>query len=97
MANQEEMNKSADEVMQTHLSAQAAQALNLRRIELRQARFMHVASVALALIYVGFIASRMVQARPFEATNLFGIGLMVFCIAATRKRYLTAKNPLGDR
>ena len=95
MATQEEIRKEADVVMNPHVAAQAAQSHRLKEAELRQAKFMHIASIVLAAAYGYFVASRTMSGRSIDALAIIVIFIMVLSVASTRRRYTAAKASLA--
>ena len=95
MATQEAISKKADEVISPHLSAQAAQSHRLKETELRQAKFMHIASIVLATAYSYFVVSRVINGRQIDALTIIVIAIMFLSVASTRRRYSAAKASLA--
>ena len=95
MATQEELTELADNIMAPELAAQALHARHLKESELRQARFMHIASIALAIAYAGFVISRILNGKPLDALSIIVVAAMVLGVFSTRRRYVSGRSSLA--
>ena len=97
MATQEELDTLASDVLAHDLAAQRSESARLRQTEIAQARFMYVASIALAIIYAGFLIYRVVDGNIFDPTSYFLVVLLIFGVVTTRRRFTAAKSDFSRR
>ena len=91
MTTQEKSTEQADAVMRPYLAEQEKDAQRLKNTELRQARFMHYASIVVAFAYAFFVVSRVMGGKSLDALAIIVLTFMVISVISTRRRYVSAK------
>ena len=97
MATQDDLKTCANDILKDEMAVQKSESTRLKQTELDQARFMYVASIALVIIYMGFLIYRVVDRHAFDSTSYFLVGLLIFVVATTRRRFTAARSALPPR